>query len=120
MLLMLDYGIYYEFIPVTNIHGDHPKAYSIEEVETGINYAVVISTNAGLWRYMIGDTVTFSNLRPYRIKVTGRTKSFINAFGEELIIDNFVNLYWQDLRQLHKMVETTGSYETGCQRYFQK
>lgn len=88
LLLMLDYGIFYEFIPVAEINSNNPKTYTINEVEKGINYAILISTNAGLWRYKIGDTVEFTSLTPYRIKITGRTKHFINAFGEELIIDN--------------------------------
>lgn len=88
MLLMLDYGIYYEFIPVDQIGRDFPKTCALDEVETGVNYAMVISTNAGLWRYIIGDTITFTTLHPYRIKITGRTRNFINAFGEELIVDN--------------------------------
>jgi len=88
MLLMLDYGIYYEFIPMDQSGNANPWALSLDEVTTDTNYAVVISTNAGLWRYMIGDTITFTSLDPYRIKITGRTKNFINAFGEELIIDN--------------------------------
>lgn len=88
MLLMLDYGIFYEFIPFERLGDEHPEAISLSEVELGKNYAVVISTNAGLWRYLIGDTVRFTCLSPFRIKVTGRTKHFINAFGEELIIEN--------------------------------
>jgi hypothetical protein len=90
MLLMLDYGIFYEFIPVEEMAKSHPKVIPLWEVKTGVNYAMVISTNAGLWRYLIGDTVRFTNLSPYRIKITGRTKHFINAFGEELIIENAV------------------------------
>lgn len=88
MLLMLDYGVYYEFIPSEDFESDNPKTISLDEVETGKNYALVISTNAGLWRYKIGDTITFTSLNPHRIKITGRTKNFINACGEELIIDN--------------------------------
>lgn len=88
MLLLLDYGIFYEFIPVENLDEDHPKTYVLGEVELGRNYAMVISTNAGLWRYLIGDTITFTSLSPYKIKVTGRTKQFINAFGEELMVGN--------------------------------
>ena len=88
MLLMLDYGIFYEFIPMEEYGKEHPKTYSLEEVEIGTNYVMVISTNAGLWRYIIGDTISFSSINPYKIKVTGRTKHFINAFGEELIVDN--------------------------------
>jgi hypothetical protein len=88
MLLMLDYGIFYEFIPVENIDDEYPKTLVIDEVELNKNYAIVISTNAGLWRYMIGDTVIFTSKFPFKIKVSGRTKHFINAFGEEVIIDN--------------------------------
>jgi len=88
LLLMLDYGIYYEFIPVEQTDTDNPRTFTIGEVEKGVNYAVVISTDGGLWRYAIGDTVEFTSLFPHKIKITGRTKHFINAFGEELIIDN--------------------------------
>lgn len=88
LLLMLDYGIYYEFIPMENIDDEYPDTLALHEVELNKNYAIVISTNAGLWRYAIGDTVKFTSLNPYRIKITGRTKHFINAFGEEVIIDN--------------------------------
>lgn len=88
LLLMLDYGIYYEFIPVDQLDQEQPKSLQLHEVETDTNYALLITTNAGLWRYLIGDTITFTTLDPYRIKITGRTKNFINAFGEELIIDN--------------------------------
>ncbi len=90
MLLMLDYGIFYEFIPLEHIHNEHPKVLTLEQVQLNKNYAIVISTNAGLWRYIIGDTVYFTSLSPYRIKISGRTKTFINAFGEELIEDNAV------------------------------
>jgi hypothetical protein len=88
LLLMLDYGIYYEFLPVEHIDDEQPKTLSLNEVELDKNYALIISTNAGLWRYQIGDTIKFTSLSPYRIQITGRTKHFINAFGEELIIDN--------------------------------
>lgn len=88
MLLMLDYGIYYEFIPSDQWNEETPKTIGLEEVEVGKNYAIVISTNAGLWRYKLGDTVRFTSTSPYRIKISGRTKHFINAFGEELIIEN--------------------------------
>lgn len=88
MLLMLDYGIFYEFIPVDNLDDENPKAIGLAEVEVGKNYAMIISTNAGLWRYNIGDTVKFTSVEPYRIKISGRTKHFINAFGEEIIIEN--------------------------------
>lgn len=88
MLLMLDSGIYYEFVPMSEWNSESPKTLTLEEVETGQNYAVIISTNGGLWRYMIGDTIEFSSTNPYLFHITGRTKNFINAFGEELIIDN--------------------------------
>ncbi len=88
MLLMLDYGIFYEFLQLENLYQENPKTLTLDEVELDKNYALIISSNAGLWRYMIGDTIKFSSLSPYRIRVTGRTKHFINAFGEELIIDN--------------------------------
>ncbi len=88
LLLMLDYGIFYEFIPLEKLDREHPTTINLGEVELGKNYAMIISTNAGLWRYDIGDTVKFTSISPYRIKITGRTKHFINAFGEELIIEN--------------------------------
>lgn len=88
MLLMLDLGVFYEFIPADEAESDNPKTLTIGEVEKGVNYAIVISTNGGLWRYMIGDTVIFTNLYPHKIRISGRTKHFINAFGEEVIIDN--------------------------------
>jgi hypothetical protein len=88
LLLMLDYGIFYEFIPMDHFEGENSVAIPLAEVELGKNYALVISTNSGLWRYLIGDTVKFTNLKPYRIKITGRTKHFINVFGEELVIEN--------------------------------
>lgn len=88
LLLMLDYGIYYEFLPMDQINTESPSTVSLQDVQIGENYAMIISTNAGLWRYLIGDTVMFTSTNPYRIKITGRTKNFINAVGEELIIDN--------------------------------
>ena len=102
MLLMLDYGIYYEFIPMDEFNSESRKAISIGEVKTGVNYAMVISTNGGLWRYIIGDTVMFTSLYPHKIKITGRTRHFINAFGEELIIDNAE-------KGLKKACEATGA-----------
>ena len=88
LLLMLDYGIFYEFIPMQT-HGTPTETLlPLSEVKKGVNYAIVITTNAGLWRYKIGDTIMFTCTAPYRIKVTGRTKHFINVFGEELIIEN--------------------------------
>jgi hypothetical protein len=88
LLLMLDYGIFYEFIPMEELDAERPKAIRLHQVELGKNYALIISTNAGLWRYNIGDTVRFTSLSPYRIKISGRTKHYINAFGEEVIIEN--------------------------------
>lgn len=88
LLLMLDYGIFYEFIPMSDFNGIHStNVISLSEVKTNVNYALVITTNGGLWRYIIGDTIQFTNLKPYRFKITGRTKQFINAFGEEVIIE---------------------------------
>ena len=88
MMLMIDYDVFYEFIPIDEVGKEHPKAYCLQEVELNKNYAVVITTSCGLWRYMIGDTVKFTSKDPYKIIITGRTKHFINAFGEELIVDN--------------------------------
>lgn len=88
MLLLLDNGIFYEFIPMEEFGSANPKVLTLENVETGKNYALAITTNGGLWRYIIGDTVKFTSLNPFRIVVSGRTKHFINAFGEELIIEN--------------------------------
>jgi len=88
MLLMLDYGIFYEFIPMSEYGKPKPKVIGICDVEVGINYAIVISTNGGLWRYMIGDTIKFTQTHPHKFLITGRTRHFINAFGEELIVEN--------------------------------
>jgi len=88
LLLMLDYGVFYEFLPMDQIDEESPRTLGLHEVKLGVNYALIISTNAGLWRYQIGDTIIFTSLQPHRIKVSGRTKNFINAVGEELIIDN--------------------------------
>jgi hypothetical protein len=88
LLLMLDYGIFYEFIPMDTYGGSEEKIIPLSEVKLDKNYAIVITTNAGLWRYKIGDTVRFTSTSPFRIKVTGRTKHHINVFGEELIIEN--------------------------------
>ncbi|MBO4487999.1 MAG: GH3 auxin-responsive promoter family protein [Bacteroidaceae bacterium] len=88
MLLLTNLGVFYEFIPLEEVGSENPHALPIWEVETDRNYAMVISTTSGLWRYQIGDTVKFTNLRPYKFFISGRTKSFINAFGEELIVDN--------------------------------
>ncbi|AWA28904.1 hypothetical protein HYN48_01720 [Flavobacterium magnum] len=91
LLLMLDYGIFYEFIPMDTYGTPAQKIIRLSEVEKDKNYAIIITTNSGLWRYQIGDTVRFTSLNPYRIRVTGRTKHHINVFGEELIIENSDN-----------------------------
>lgn len=88
MLLMLDYGVFYEFIPLEDVGKEQPQVVLLWEVETNRNYAIVITTSCGLWRYQIGDTVRFTQTKPYKFVISGRTKSFINAFGEELIVDN--------------------------------
>ncbi|MDZ4824557.1 MAG: GH3 auxin-responsive promoter family protein [Flavobacteriales bacterium] len=88
LLLMLDYGIFYEFLPVSELDSKDQRTVNLADVEVGENYALIISTNAGLWRYMLGDTVRFTSKYPFRIQVSGRTKHFINAFGEELMVEN--------------------------------
>ncbi len=88
MLLFLNHGIYYEFMPTEEYGKEHPATLSLPEVELNKNYALVLNTNGGLWRYIVGDTIQFTSLNPYRIKVTGRLKHYINTFGEEVIVDN--------------------------------
>lgn len=88
MLLMLDYDVFYEFIPMSEFGKEKPTIVPLWGVEKGVNYAMVISTSCGLWRYVIGDTIQFTSTNPYKFIITGRTKHFINAFGEELIVDN--------------------------------
>lgn len=88
LLLFLNHSIYYEFMPMEEADKEHPRTLALKDVELNKNYALIISTNCGLWRYKVGDTIQFTSLSPFRIKVTGRLKHFINAFGEELIIDN--------------------------------
>ena len=88
LLLMLDYGIFYEFIPMDTFGTLNQRVIRLNQVELHKNYALVITTNSGLWRYLIGDTIRFTSLNPYRIKVTGRTKHHINVFGEELMVEN--------------------------------
>ena len=88
MLLMSNHGVFYEFIPMSVFGTERQYAVPLEGVECGVNYAMVITTNAGLWRYLIGDTVRFTSINPYRIVITGRTKQYINAFGEELMVEN--------------------------------
>ena len=88
MSLMVDYGIFYEFIPMDEFGTENPTIVPLWGIETNRNYAMVISTTSGLWRYIIGDTIRFTQKDPYKFVITGRTKFFINAFGEELIVDN--------------------------------
>ena len=88
MLLLLDAGIFYEFIPLDSLDDPHPRALGAWEVEPGRTYAMIISSCNGLWRYEIGDTVRVDTVEPLRITIAGRTKSFINAFGEELMVYN--------------------------------
>ncbi len=88
MLLFLDHGVFMEFMPVEEYGKKDPQTIGLRDVETGKNYAPVISTNGGLWRYLLGDTIQFTTLYPFRIKITGRLKHYINAFGEEVIVDN--------------------------------
>lgn len=102
MLLMLDYGIFYEFMPLSQLGKENPKTLVLHEVDLDTDYAMIITTNGGLWRYLIGDTVRFTSKNPYKITVSGRVKHFINAFGEEVIIDNAE-------RALKKACEKTGA-----------
>jgi hypothetical protein len=102
MLLMLDYGIFYEFIPLDKLEQPNPPVLTVDNVQTGKNYAVVITTNSGLWRYIIGDTIQFTSLAPHKFKITGRTRHFINAFGEEVIVDNAE-------KALHAACDSTGA-----------
>jgi len=88
MLLLIDNGVFYEFIPMTDYINGRMNACTLDQVTTGVNYAMVVSTNAGLWRYMIGDTVKFTSTNPHKIQITGRTKQFVNAFGEEVMVAN--------------------------------
>ncbi len=88
MLLFTDHGVFMEFMPIEEYGKPNPKTIGLQKVELGKNYALVISTNGGLWRYLLGDTISFTTLQPYRIKVSGRVKHYINAFGEEVIVDN--------------------------------
>jgi hypothetical protein len=88
MLLLLNSQIFYEFIPFSQYGSENPDAFSIRDVETGINYVMLINTSSGMWRYVVGDTIEFTSLRPYKIRITGRTKHFINVFGEEVMVSN--------------------------------
>jgi hypothetical protein len=88
MLLLLSHGVFYEFLPLTELEKETPEALPLAQVQTNVPYALVITTNSGLWRYLIGDTIAFTSLSPYKIRITGRTKSFINVFGEEVVVEN--------------------------------
>ena len=88
MLLFTEHGIFYEFMPVEEYGKTNPKTVGLENIVTAKNYALVISTTGGLWRYLIGDTIQFTSINPYKIKITGRLKHYMNAFGEEVIVDN--------------------------------
>lgn len=105
MILMLDHGIFYEFMPIEEYRKENPKTCMLNEVETGVKYAIVITTNCGLWRYIPGDTVEFTTLFPFRIKVVGRLKHFINAFGEELIVENADNAIHATCKALNVSVK---------------
>ena len=105
MLLLADHGIFYEFIPMNEYGTEKPTTLPLWEVETGTNYAMIITTNAGLWRYDIGDTVCFTSTEPYRISITGRTKHFINVFGEELMVGNTDEAIAQISKELDVIVE---------------
>jgi hypothetical protein len=114
LLLMLDYGIFYEFIPMEEIELESPGTLSLHEVKLNTNYAIVITTNSGLWRYMIGDTIKFTSLSPHRIQITGRTKHFINAFGEEVIIDNAEKALTKACNETNAIIKDY----TACPIYF--
>lgn len=104
MYLMPGYGIFYEFIKADELYDANRKAYPLWEVEVGVNYAVIITTNAGLWRYILGDTIKFTTLNPFRFTISGRTKLFINAFGEELMIENAENAISKACRETGSIV----------------
>jgi hypothetical protein len=105
MLLMLDHGVFYEFIPIDEFEDKEKKAITLEKVELNKVYALVISTNAGLWRYSIGDTIRFTSLKPYRFKIVGRTKHFINAFGEEVMVENADAAIAEACKQTHAILK---------------
>ncbi|MGL6022092.1 MAG: GH3 auxin-responsive promoter family protein [Chitinophagaceae bacterium] len=105
ILLAVNHGIFYEFLPIDEYQQDNPKTYTLEEVELHKQYALVITTNSGLWRYIIGDTITFTNLRPYSIKVSGRLKQFINAVGEEVIVENADKAIQYAAQQTHTQIK---------------
>ena len=99
LLLMLDYSIFYEFIPLSELDREHPTVLPLHQVKVGTCYAMVITTAGGLWRYLIGDTVCFTSVRPYKFIITGRTRHYINAFGEELMVHNADRALAESCRQ---------------------
>jgi hypothetical protein len=105
LLLLLDNGIFYEFLPQSEWFSDSPMAIPLEEVEIGKPYGLVISSNSGLWRYNLGDTVEFTKKNPYKILITGRTKQFINAFGEEVMVSNTDKALKEVCRQMEAQVK---------------
>lgn len=105
MLLLLDHGIFYEFMPIEEYGKPNPKTIGLNKVAIGKNYAIVISTNGGLWRYLVGDTIQFVSLHPFKIKVSGRIKQYINAFGEELIADNTDNALALTCKELDLVIK---------------
>ncbi len=115
MMLFLNHGIFFEFMPMEEYGKENPQTLLLRDVEIGPNYALIISTNAGLWRYLVGDTVQFTSTDPYRVKVSGRLKHFINAFGEEVIVDNsdyaIAEACKKDGRYRERLYRRTGLYE---------
>nr|WP_299204255.1 GH3 auxin-responsive promoter family protein [uncultured Brumimicrobium sp.] len=117
LLLMLDYGVFFEFIPMSEYKGTKSeKVVGIKDVKVGENYAMVISTNGGLWRYIVGDTVRFTSVKPYRVIVSGRTKHYINVFGEELIVDNSDTAIKQACEQTNSLIKDY----TACPVYMEE
>jgi hypothetical protein len=104
LLLLLDHGIYYEFIVAQTFYDEHPKVHSLAEVELGVNYVMIISTTAGLWRYNIGDTVQFTSTYPFRIIVSGRIKHFISAFGEHVIVSEVEQALKEAIEQQEEVI----------------
>ncbi|MEO7176361.1 MAG: GH3 auxin-responsive promoter family protein, partial [Saprospiraceae bacterium] len=104
LLLLLDNGMYFEFLPISEWAKERPTAIPLEEVEVGVNYALMLSSNAGLWRYVPGDTIQFTETKPYRIRVTGRTKQFVNVFGEEVMVSDTDKAIAETCRQMNASV----------------
>jgi hypothetical protein len=105
MRLMFDYGVFYEFIPVPLYEKKDYKTITISEVKLNINYVLVITTNSGLWRYVIGDTIMFTSLSPYRIKITGRTKQYLNLYDEEITVENVENAITKACQETNALIE---------------